>query len=441
MADRVKVLWFGDLSTTGFGTVTSDVGRAMIDMEIDIRFVSQFDYEVPQEPFASRTLDISLYNYNAAGEIQDVRDFVPRLLRGETQGMKLINGQEWGEWKADACFLLGDFYGLREMVTAATVDAFRALPTFHYAPIEGSDLPPNWNAIWSIIKPIAMSRFGQTEIEKVTGIRPPLVYHGVDAETFHPVSATNPVVLDASDNGGERLVMTSKAACKFALFGSPDVQIAFRADRFMPRKGYDSLLRAMAPVLRSHPNMVLVLHCRERDFGGYLPDSVSKYPDLARQIVRPQWGPLPRSVLVTAYNAADVYVSTSAEGFGLTLAEAIACGVPAVGLDYSAVPEVIGPAGTVVPVGKYLDNEYGHLWALPDEERFGDAVSYLIDHPHRRVQTGLMGPPHVRRKFDWSVAAQRFVQIAQNALRAPEMASVASIPQPDVSDSLQLVAA
>jgi glycosyltransferase involved in cell wall biosynthesis len=189
----------------------------------------------------------------------------------------------------------------------------------------------------------------------------------------------------------------------------------------MPRKGYDSLIRAMAPVLRERPAMRLIIHCRSRDFGGYMPDIISKYPDVADRILNPQWGAMPRNVLVTLYNAADIYVSTSAEGFGLTIAEAIACGVPAVGLDYSAVPEVIGPAGVVVPVGRLLDNEYGHHWALPDEAEFSRAVGYLMDHPQKRVAAGATGPYHVARNFRWDVAAERMIGIASKALALPDV--------------------
>jgi glycosyltransferase involved in cell wall biosynthesis len=88
----------------------------------------------------------------------------------------------------------------------------------------------------------------------------------------------------------------------------------------------------------------------------------------ARVLVPDLWstvGFVPRSVLVALYNAADLYVSVSAEGFGLTIAEAEACGVATVALDYSAVPEVVGPCGTLVPVDRIYDNEYAHHWALP----------------------------------------------------------------------------
>jgi glycosyltransferase involved in cell wall biosynthesis len=49
-------------------------------------------------------------------------------------------------------------------------------------------------------------------------------------------------------------------------------------------------------------------------------------------------------------NAADVFVMSSAwEGFGLVVAEAMACGTLAVVTDSGGPPEVVGPAGMIVP--------------------------------------------------------------------------------------------
>jgi glycosyltransferase involved in cell wall biosynthesis len=435
----VKVLWFGDLASTGFGTVTADTGREMVKLGIDVRFVSQNDFGTLPEPFASRTLDLTTFTFSDEG-VTGVQGFIPSLLTGNAETMKMSDGSAWGKWKPDACFLLGDYYGMREMVGAAGLDAFRSLPSFHYVPIEGHDLPPLWNDLWSVVKPIAMTKFGREQIEKVTGERPPLVYHGVDSETFHPVSVSDPIVLtEIKDGKEEKITLSSKAACKYFLTGNPSVTLVLRTDRNMPRKGYPALIRAMAPVLRARPNVVLGLHCRQWDQGGYLPDTISKYPDIASRVFLPDLGPVPRDVLAVMYNAADVYASTSAEGFGLTIAEAVACGVPAVGIDYSAVPEVIGPAGTVVPVGRFLDNEYAHHWALPDEAEFGKAVAYLIDHPHRRIELGAQGPKHVRTNFRWDVAAERFVAIAQEALERPN--TPVSVQKPANTTERVMVAA
>lgn len=408
-----RVLFVGDLAATGFGSVTTDLGRALLAEGLDVRFLSQNDLraEMP-EPFASRTVDVAFYEFSAreAG-VSGVRSLLGDIVGG-VPGHRLVNGQPFGDWKPQAVLILSDFAAARILYHRFS-DALSRVPVFHYCPVEGVDLPPLWAQLWSALQPVAMSKFGRDEIARVTGSEPPMIYHGVDQTTFYPVSSEQPILAPRDESAGAQLVtLTSKAACKRFFGFSDDVTLILRADRLMPRKRYDSLLRSLDPVLATRPNAHLLLHCAKYDQGGFLPDVISKMrpESRVRTTVTDRPG-LPRPVLAALYNAADLYVSSSAEGFGLTIAEALACGVPAVGIDYSAVPEVIGPAGCVVPVGGLYDNEYAHRWAYPDEEKFAEAVEFLLDHPARRRALGALGPKHVAQHFQWSDAARRFAAL------------------------------
>jgi glycosyltransferase involved in cell wall biosynthesis len=299
------------------------------------------------------------------------------------------------------------------MADLDTAAAFTALPTFHYVPIEGVDLPPSWASLWDILHPIAMSEFGADQIERVTQVRPPVVYHGVDVEQFRPVSADRPLYMETSSG---TVKLRTKADCK-RFFGSHGKRRwILRTDRFMPRKRYASYLRSLAPVLVSHPDTWLVIHCRSTDEGGHLYDLFSKYPTeiKSRMLVtgfHDKAGGATRDVLTALYNAADVYASNSAEGFGLTIAEALACGTPAVGMDYSAVTEVIGDAGLLAPVDHLDDNEYDHAWATVNEAAFAQQVALLLDNELKRRVLGRKGPERVRSMFTWTHAAAQFAEI------------------------------
>lgn len=429
---------YGDLAATGFGSVTTDLGRAMLDLGVDMRFISQNDTgdDLP-EPFRSRTVDLVSLPYRInelsgeAGTIGAAAG-IPALMDGSTMAL-LHSGEPAAGWVPDAAIMLGDFYAARHVV-GRFVEAFQRVPTWHYCPVEGVDLPPLWKELWDIIAPVAMSEFGADQIETVVGYRPPMVYHGVDAETFRPVSSMKPMWI----KGENRAVLQSKEDCKRAwvehLFtvnagtlpqtGDGHLRVPrkwlLRTDRHMPRKRYDAMIRALGPVLERNPSWGLVIHCNQNDQGGYLPEAVSKLsPQAQSQIMYTDNGEPPRAVgmireqLAILYNAADLYVTVSAEGFGLTIAEALACGVPAVGLDYSAVPEVIGPAGKVVPFSHHLDSEYGHAWAAIDEAEFARVVEHLMTHEGKRNDLGRLGPAHVRNTFRWDTAARQFVDLIQ----------------------------
>lgn len=400
-----RVMMFADLAGTGFGTVTQDLGRAMLDLGHDLRFVSQNELGDLPEPFASRTFTVNDPNGWLALKASGIRG--------------LMDGTVWPDrWTPEAAILLGDYFAVRELVLANedTRAAFSMVPTLHYVPVEGVDLPPTWRALWDVIVPVAMSEFGADQVARVMGTRPPVIYHGVDTDQFRPVSPQKPLRI------GDK-VLRSKADCKRMFGGDPRQRWLLRTDRHMPRKRYASLLRGVAPVMASRPDVFMVIHCRSFDQGGNLPDTIAKYPKAIRDRMlitgfHDQAGGASRDILTALYNAADVYVSTSAEGFGLTVAEAIACGTPAVGLDYSAVPEVIGPAGVLVPPAILIDNEYDHFWAAIDERKLGEAVATLLDDEVLRKRLGREGPPHVKASFQWDRAALAFAGIIADRLRA-----------------------
>jgi glycosyltransferase involved in cell wall biosynthesis len=331
----MRLLFCGDLAPTGFGSVTTDLGRALLDKGVDVRFLSQNDFPTLPEPFLSRTLDVATFPIIPPSEAMPqggidydaMQNLLGKIVDGTAGRLHIANGESWGEWKPEAILLLGDYYGIRLTVDKAGLEPFQKVPTFHYCPIEGHDLPPNWRGLWDIIKPIAMSKFGQDEMEKVLGYRPPMFYHGIDTDTFRPITPTEPLSIVTPDR---TVVLSSKEMCKRFFGINPHMKLLLRCDANMPRKAYPALLRALAPILTGRPDVTFVMKTSNYDQGGYLLDSISKLPQHVYDRIHLLESKLPREGLVALYNAADVYVSNSSEGFGLSIGEALACGVPAV---------------------------------------------------------------------------------------------------------------
>lgn len=399
----------GDSAHTGFGSVTWDLGTRLLQHH-DVRFISQNDTGAPiPAPLGERTYTVE--HIHPAQAI--------------TQGFK-------DGWRAEAAIILGDYFLTRAVVMAneGIAAAFGSVPTLHYCPVEGTDLPPAWKRLWDIVRPVAMSEFGADQIEKVTGDRPPVLPHGIDTDLFHPISPSNPLVISQSDmrrsrptwNQGDYRIM-SKAGAK-AVFGLPPMRtLALRTDRNMPRKLYPLLLRSFEKVVAHNDSVDLLIHCRTMDHGGNLFDLCSKYPkEVAERFFFTQahdtFTGLPRSLLVALYNAADLYVSPSAEGFGLTIAEAMACGTPPVALDFSAVSEVVGDGGVLVPVGELYDNEYDHQWAKPDEDAYAEAILRLVEHPSERRALGERAVARIKARYSWDETAAGFARLITEALEA-----------------------
>ena len=85
--------------------------------------------------------------------------------------------------------------------------------------------------------------------------------------------------------------------------------------------------------------------------------------------------------------------ATWKEQFGRVLIEAGACGLPVVGSDSGAIPEVIGGAGLTFPEG--------------DAAALADRLRTLLEHPERRAEYGRVGQERARTLYSWQQVAGR----------------------------------
>ena len=130
----------------------------------------------------------------------------------------------------------------------------------------------------------------------------------------------------------------------------PDAPEFLHVGSNIPRKRIDLLLRVFAAVRRELPRARLV------KLGGRLTPEQQRLADnlgLSGSIaVFPYVEPDRRGVIAAAYRRASVVLLPSeAEGFGLPLAEALACGAPVLASDLPVFREVGGDAAEYRPVG------------------------------------------------------------------------------------------
>jgi glycosyltransferase involved in cell wall biosynthesis len=117
-------------------------------------------------------------------------------------------------------------------------------------------------------------------------------------------------------------------------------------------------------------------------------------------------GRLDRAHLVRVFQAASLFVYPSLyEGFGLPPAEALACGVPAVVLDSSSLPEVVGDAGLLVTPG--------------DTAALAAALARLNADPGLAAELAARAPAQAGR-FCWQRAAAEMEEVFREALAQEE---------------------
>jgi glycosyltransferase involved in cell wall biosynthesis len=114
-----------------------------------------------------------------------------------------------------------------------------------------------------------------------------------------------------------------------------------------PHKDHQTLLDAFARVQQAHPGAVLVLPGGVGDAEGHVQRRIEGMGDRVRRL-----GRVSEADLAGLLDLATVVaVPSRYEGFGLPALEAMAAGVPVVAADATALPEVLGPAGVLVPPG------------------------------------------------------------------------------------------
>ncbi len=229
---------------------------------------------------------------------------------------------------------------------------------------------------------VAAGGYPAAEGEHAAGRKLPVtvVPPGVDTERFRPL--TEPERLEARRHFGF----------------SPNAELVVGISRLVPRKGFDTAIRAVALLKNSRPDLVLAIAGGGRDEG--------RLRQLAEQVKAPVTflGRVSNDDLPSLYGCADVYTmlcrnrwaGLEQEGFGIVFLEAAACGVPQVAGDSGGAAEAVedGVSGLVV--------------RTPDDPReVAAAIERLLDDPAERARMGVAGRERAVREFSYDVLAHR----------------------------------
>ena len=194
---------------------------------------------------------------------------------------------------------------------------------------------------------------------KVPETKTALAKHGIDTETYHPGIDARPL------------------RRKWGL--DNDTPVIMFAGWATPRKGLEYLAEALA-YIQPAPRLVIV--------GRWSAVFREKFYNLAGSAREGiiEAGFVPDAEMPLYFSMADVYVSPSMlEGFGLPLAEALACGTPVVAAQGGATAEVVGPGGLLVPPR--------------DASALASAISELLQDGDQRLWLGGRGREYIASQF------------------------------------------
>ena len=205
--------------------------------------------------------------------------------------------------------------------------------------------------------------------------------HGVDTARFRP----------ASDD--ERRALRVR-------YGLPEsAVIATYTGRLLRGKGLETLVDAFAAIAAEEPRAHLMI------VGSGEGQSLSVEPELRESVRQRGLGELVTFTgrvddVAERLRASDLFAFPSEfEGLGISLVEAAACGLPAVGARTGGIVDVIeeGASGLLVPPR--------------DASALASALRTLVADPERRRQMGRRAREVARDRFDLEDSVSRYVAL------------------------------
>lgn len=190
-------------------------------------------------------------------------------------------------------------------------------------------------------------------------------------------------------------------------------RIVLALGRLARNKGYDLLIRAMAPVFKRVPDAKLLLAAgstslNEDEVGQLkLLKAVAAEVGVEDRVIFHDY--ISDEELADYYRAADVFaLSSRYEPFGMTAIEAMACGTP-------TVVTTEGGLWEQVTWGREA------LYANPnDTEAFGHAICLVLQYQQVSAQLAKFGSQKARSRFTWTGVCQQILSAFQAAQLARE---------------------
>lgn len=378
---KPRLLWIGDaLVPTGFATVTHAVLNHL-----------QHEWDVV----------VSGINYDGS-EHELPYQVMPACQGGDMWGMNRF-AHLCAEFDPAAVIINNDWWNVAQFAKIAP----KGVPIIGYMPVDGGHLDPAaMQELNKLHAAVWYTNFGHREAVKAgfKGKRQ-VIPHGIDTALFQPM-------------------IRSEARRLLDLNVPHNAFIAGNLNRNQPRKRLDLSIHIFADWIKQHrvSNAFLLLHCAQKDTGWDLR-RVAAFHGIADRLLLTGCDDI-RSLqspqhLQRIYGSLDVQISTTlGEGWGLTTMEGMACGIPQIVPDSSALAEWAVPA-LKIPCSRLLMNpEINTAGALVDHAPFVAALQSLYTDQELRSRLAAQGMEHVRRdEFDWHNIAQQFHSVLAPAVR------------------------
>jgi phosphoheptose isomerase len=201
----------------------------------------------------------------------------------------------------------------------------------------------------------------------------------------------------------------------------PEQPTVLQLGRLVPRKGVDTLVRALGMLRHEHelePRLLVVGGDSDQPDPGKTPE-IGRLSAIARDEgvddLVTFTGRRERDCIRYYYSAADVFVTTPAyEPFGMTPLEAMACARPVIGAKVGGIKYTVehGMTGFLVPPG--------------DAGALAERLAFLLRNPEVAERMGRAGLERARARFTWTGVTKLIASVYESVLSQPARTSSAA---------------
>lgn len=230
------------------------------------------------------------------------------------------------ETKSDILIIILDTFMLFPAILSKDLSPAKAV--FWYPSDGGAGMPKQCELILKKMdKSVAYSKFAQKQVKDYYNMETPYIPIGTDPKRFYPLPEEDKLKLKA----------------KYGLYGK---FVIGTVARNQPRKFLDRTFKVMRLLKDYIPNAVLFMHTDPNDpaqtFNMF--ELIKDY-NLENRVIFSgmqahhgfDWNQMNE-----VYNVMDCFLlTTSGEGWGIPIIEAMACQIPVLATDYTTTPEII----------------------------------------------------------------------------------------------------
>jgi len=366
----LKILWVGDaVITSGFSVVTHNICNLLskkCDLEVfGVGYDHRIKNEYPYHIYAGLN-GLDIYSCEYAAEV--IRKSEP-----------------------DVIIIFNDDAVVANYLSLLSNCPSRVIPMFpvNMLPVSKERMLGFSNAIYGVTDILTYTEFAKKEILKINpNLKVHSVYHGVDKSNFFHVDDAKMKV------------------------GLKNQVVVGTVNTNTPRKRLDLFLRGFAKFASGKDDARCLIHAASAD------------ETFKLKVIAQDYGILDKTILSNThksfkdinilYNMMDVNVNTSVgEGFGLSLVEGAACGVPVLCPKHGNLVDIWGDNATYIEIRdhEYLANSE-FIGGLVDVDNYADKLGEFYADRELLSEMGKRAHEHSRTaKFDWETVADKVFKV------------------------------